>query len=297
LQFAADVSLPGGGEGAALAWSVDGIEGGNESIGTVTDEGLYTPPGEPQVTLTHTVRATSVALPTVFGEARVTVRSLESFRLALSGGVTVRRGFVDGTIDSAFVLGPGVAVRRGFTDGTTDSKLALGPGVAVRRGFADGTAESKLGLSAGVAVRRGFTDGTTDSRLALGPGVTVGRGASGDPGVTKLALGGGVTVAKGPAVTAVSPAAAARGTAVTLTLSGHNFAGANSLVFLDANGNVDSAVVATNLSVSADGTSLTATLTLQASAAPGARVVVVTTPAGRSATDVNGVNTINVTVQ
>jgi hypothetical protein len=169
--------------------------------------------------------------------------------------------------------------------------------VTVRRGFTDGTTESKLDLSAGVAVRRGFYDGTTESKLALSPGVVVGRGAGVDPNVSRLALGGGVSVAKGPVVASVSPASATRTTTMTLTLVGGNLAGATSLTFLDLNGNKDSAVVASNLSVSADGTSLTATLTVQSSASLGRHIIVVTTPAGRSQTIDSGGNTIEVVSQ
>lgn len=274
VQFTAEVSLTD--IQRDVAWSVEGVEGGNGSVGTITAEGLYVAPENPPTHLSLTVRAASVALPAVYGEARVAVRSPEAFRLGLAAGVSVRRG---------------------FTDGTVESKLGLSPGVAVRRGFTDGTVERRLGLSAGVAVRRGFTDGTVEKRLALSPGVSVGRGAGVDPNAARLALGGGVSVAKGPALTGVAPAAAARATTRTLTLAGGNLSGATSLTFLDLNGNRDTAVVASNLSVSADGKTLTATLTVQSSAALGRRIVIVNTAAGRSQFADSGANTIDIVSQ
>jgi hypothetical protein len=67
-QFTATV--PGGG---AATWSVDGIGGGNATVGTISTTGLYTPPAAAG---THTVLATSVAEPTISGSAAVAVTDL-----------------------------------------------------------------------------------------------------------------------------------------------------------------------------------------------------------------------------
>jgi hypothetical protein len=67
-QFTAAVT--GGG---AATWSVDGIVGGNASVGTISSSGLYAPPSTPG---THNVLATSVADPTKSGAAVAAVTDL-----------------------------------------------------------------------------------------------------------------------------------------------------------------------------------------------------------------------------
>jgi hypothetical protein len=53
-----------------VTWSVDGVAGGNNTVGTISNSGLYTAPS----TLgTHTVAATSAALPSYSVNASVTV--------------------------------------------------------------------------------------------------------------------------------------------------------------------------------------------------------------------------------
>ena len=66
-QFTASVQ---GTDDNAVAWSVDGTAGGNNTVGTVTTSGFYT---APSATGTHTVTATSVALPSYSVNATVNV--------------------------------------------------------------------------------------------------------------------------------------------------------------------------------------------------------------------------------
>ena len=56
-QFTATVE---GTNNTAVTWSVNGVVGGNSSVGTITTAGLYTAPLSPG---SYTVTATSVALP------------------------------------------------------------------------------------------------------------------------------------------------------------------------------------------------------------------------------------------
>ena len=69
-QFTASVS---GNANPAVTWSVDGVSGGNQSVGTITAAGLYTGPATAG---THTVSATSVADPEQSGNSSVAVVSL-----------------------------------------------------------------------------------------------------------------------------------------------------------------------------------------------------------------------------
>lgn len=66
-QFTATVQ---GTSNVAVSWQVDGVNGGNHSVGTITAQGLYTAPGQDG---SHTVTAISAALPTYSVNASVTV--------------------------------------------------------------------------------------------------------------------------------------------------------------------------------------------------------------------------------
>jgi hypothetical protein len=70
-QFTASVS---GTTNTAVTWDVNGVVGGNSSIGFIDSiSGLYTAPQTPPSPATVTVRATSVSMPTANGTASVTV--------------------------------------------------------------------------------------------------------------------------------------------------------------------------------------------------------------------------------
>ncbi len=96
-----------------------------------------------------------------------------------------------------------------------------------------------------------------------------------------------------PIVSQISPSSAKAGSSFALTITGKNLTGASSVNFLlfDKNGNghgkltlpqPDTAIATTNIKVSTDGTQLTASVSIAASAQPGVRGVRVTTPNGES---------------
>ena len=59
----------------SVNWMVDGISGGNATVGTVNSSGLYTPPSSPG---THSVYAVSTSNDLVFGRATVNVENVAS---------------------------------------------------------------------------------------------------------------------------------------------------------------------------------------------------------------------------
>jgi hypothetical protein len=61
-----------GTQDTAATWSVDGITGGNSTVGTISTSGLYTAPATAG---SHTVTATSVQIPTLSANASVTVQT------------------------------------------------------------------------------------------------------------------------------------------------------------------------------------------------------------------------------
>ncbi|MCC6361970.1 MAG: DUF1800 domain-containing protein [Bryobacterales bacterium] len=58
-----------------VTWSVNGITGGNTTVGKISDGGQYIAPALPPVPNVVKIRATSTAAPTVYGEATVTVNN------------------------------------------------------------------------------------------------------------------------------------------------------------------------------------------------------------------------------
>jgi hypothetical protein len=69
-QFTASVQ---GAASQSVTWKVNGLVGGNTTIGTINSNGLYTAPGSVPNPSTVTVTATSVAVPSASGSAIVTV--------------------------------------------------------------------------------------------------------------------------------------------------------------------------------------------------------------------------------
>jgi len=67
IQFTATVK---GSNNTAVTWSVDGVSGGNSSVGMISAAGLYTAPSQPGA---HTVMAASVAQTSSTAKASVTV--------------------------------------------------------------------------------------------------------------------------------------------------------------------------------------------------------------------------------
>jgi hypothetical protein len=70
-QFSANVS--GNVTNLSVTWTVDGVSGGNASVGTISAAGLYTPPATAG---SHQIVAASVALPASTASAAVTVTDL-----------------------------------------------------------------------------------------------------------------------------------------------------------------------------------------------------------------------------
>jgi len=97
IQFTAEVT---GLTDQSVTWSVNGSNGGNASVGTISGNGLYTAPDLPSDAppAQFLVRATSLANSSMFGEATVTVTGRGSqFR---SPSVSVQHGSSSDTVSS-----------------------------------------------------------------------------------------------------------------------------------------------------------------------------------------------------
>jgi hypothetical protein len=71
-QFSATVT---GAADNGVTWSVNNVAGGNATVGTIDNTGLYTAPATPPNPATVTVKATSVADPAVSGTCTVTIQA------------------------------------------------------------------------------------------------------------------------------------------------------------------------------------------------------------------------------
>lgn len=272
IQFTADV-ISGADDG--VLWSVNGIEGGNSTLGTITANGLYTAP--PSRGGSVTVRATSVAAPDLFDEAVVTVRDPNDIQ-ELRSTVSVRRGPLPGTTAPASA----VAVQYGYNNGTRAASSAQ---VSVQYGHESGV---NTAMGRGVAVQYGFSK---ESPITTPAPVSVSYGSADG----QLSASTSVSAMIGPNVGGLSPLRVARGTSLTLTITGANLAGVNSVRFLnDSTGFADTLMTVSNLSAGPDGTTLTLTLNVGASAALGNRTVVVCTASSCSLTTNVGANVVEV---
>jgi hypothetical protein len=72
-QQSFSASLSNGCDPTTVTWSVDGVPGGNSTLGTINSNGTYLPPSSPGV---HVIAATSVEDPTQSGSVTVAVTDL-----------------------------------------------------------------------------------------------------------------------------------------------------------------------------------------------------------------------------
>jgi YD repeat-containing protein len=258
-----------------VRWSVENIVGGNTTVGPISAGGLYTAPNTRFSSLTIT--ATSVADNTRFAEAHVRVTDPNDIQSVIAAAVSVRRG------DTVSVAGaaPPVTVQYGKENVPTSASSS---GVSVQYGKDNGPRSAS---TAPVSVQRA---GDTVPVSGVSRPVSVQRNDTIQVAPTTF-----VSTTMGPYIQSVSQTSINRGTSITLTLNGIGLTGASALRFVTtATGALDANVVASNITVNGDGTSLTATITINASATLGTHVIVVATPAGDSIGVDFGNNIVNV---
>jgi YD repeat-containing protein len=255
-------AIVGGGGDQSVIWTVNGVVGGNDTVGNISTAGLYTAPVlTGNASLQVVVRATSIAQPTLVAESQVKVINPNAL---------------------ASLFAPAVSVRKGDPRGLAAARAAL---VSGRRGAA--ISGSVMTSSSVVSVRRGVVIG--------GPNVTLARSVSVSFGARfATVFSPFVSATTGPAISSISPTGIARGATVTMTINGANLAGASAVRFSGSGGGVDAAISATNLTVNASGTQLIATVTVSSGAATGTRVVIVTATAGAALPVTAGANTITI---
>jgi len=163
ILFSATVILPG--DEREISWSVNGIEGGSNTVGRITSDGLYTAPLDPPASFNVSVQATSIALPEISGLATVLVRSFSDFRFTLSTGVSIGKG---PAFTNASAFSQGVSIGKG-PDYAYGSSLSPGVSVGKGPGFSDAGA-----LSGGVSLMKGpVISSIVPGSIARGSSVSV----------------------------------------------------------------------------------------------------------------------------
>lgn len=112
-QFSAYVPLSPN----TVVWSVNGITGGNSTVGTVSQTGLYQAPVTAPVSNVVALRATSTAFPTKFGEATITITRKTPWVWGVSPAITV--GAFDVRVNGANFAPDAIAKLNGVTLTTT----------------------------------------------------------------------------------------------------------------------------------------------------------------------------------
>lgn len=281
-QFTARV-LPEGSD-QAVTWSVNGVVGGNSSFGTITANGEYTAPRT--LFSMITVRATSVADPELVDEALVMVGVMaDPTRLTgfAAAYLSVRREDPPTPPLMIAAVSTGVSVVRLPPPDLPPVGAAISAAVAVGRAANVPMPEVAAAISAIVSIARADSVVSAAPVAAISAAVAVGRDQQPTLSLPAGAFSAVVTASKAPLLATTTPATIARGASnISLTISGVNLHGAAALRFINAAGAADANLTAANLIVSTDGRTLTATLSVNAAAAPGRRLVVVTTPGGHS---------------
>lgn len=203
--------------------------------------------------------------------------------------------------EAAFpALASAVSVRRSSTPEATP---AISTGVSVQR---NAPASALPAISSGISVRRdsppsevpAISPSVSVLRSTLAPAVpTISSGVSvqrSSPPATVPSISLGVSVTSGPSISAISPNQLTRGASTTITINGANLVSTSAIRFIDNNGIVDSTITVSVTDVSADGSSITATVTVSSGSALGQRVVVITTANGHSQTVDIGTNRITI---
>ncbi|HMH50633.1 MAG TPA: IPT/TIG domain-containing protein [Candidatus Acidoferrum sp.] len=244
-----------GGSPPPVAWAVNGVIGGNASLGTISANGLYTAPLTMIQEFVATIAAIDQSDPTATGSVVVTVMAPRFASAAQGVSVTFAQPMISNSVQSS------VSVIRGGTSVTNSLQTSVSAVIG-------GTAVSK--------------------NLQTSVSVSVG----GDP--SAIAATTPVSISFGPVITGVSPAAGTRGVVgLAVTLTGAHFTDGTQVTFL-RNNVPDTTITTSIVSISPDGTQATLGLSIASGAPTGDRVVGITTPAGTSTVVGTGTNVFTV---
>jgi hypothetical protein len=154
VQFSASVT---GTSNTGVTWSVNGVAGGNSSVGTITASGLYTAPTQPG---SYTITATSVADSTKTASATLTVNAsgnvaiLPPAATIITGGTQQFSGYINNVTSTALTWSVDGVSGGSATVGTiSNTGLYKGPSaVGAHTITATSTANPSLSATASITV-------------------------------------------------------------------------------------------------------------------------------------------------
>ncbi len=188
------------------------------------------------------------------------------------------------TIRATSVSAPSVFVEAIVNVKDPDAVQEVRTDVSVLKGLAEAT------ISA-VSVSALRPNGVVTTVGNYGSGVMVQYGFA--PGASGISQS--VAVTKGPHIASITPLNIQQGTTASVTITGANLTGTSALQFIREDGSLETGITASNLSVSGNGQTLTATIAIAGGLPSGGRVIFVTATAGQSTTHNTGLNVIGVT--
>lgn len=233
----------------AVTWSVNNVVGGNATVGTISSSGFYIAPNVTS-TQTFTIKATSVARPTLSAQATITVNP----NLFL------------------FQARDSVLIQYKPESKINQANVAL---LSVLKGVFSSRSQLFQATSSPVLVLKGvFSSSLQTFHTQSSP----------------------VSVDTAPVITSITPNSLTRNTTTSVTIAGLNLTATSSLVFInDSNGQIDTNITISNITVAPDGNSLTVSITVSNGASTGNRVVVISQAStGHSTTSNNSTNIISI---
>ena len=248
-----------------VSWAVNGIAGGNASIGTIDATGFYQSPSI-DTGLTVTISATSQVDTAVTSSATVRLLNPNVISEVRSAALLVGVGLTRSVIFSSAPVG----VQKGAPVGIESSSVSVLEGLLVPI------------QSPGLTVELGESFTASSQPIAV------------ELGILFPVSAGAVSETTGPVITNISSATFTRGTTLTVTVTGQNLGGTTRVSFNKSSGTLEQNISVSNLSVSSDGTTLTFTAVVSASAATGTDVVYVSTPNGLSQVQSIGTNIVTI---
>jgi YD repeat-containing protein len=212
LQFGLVVS---GTQTGQVVWTVDGIEGGNASVGFITAGGFYTAPNlSGAAAAQHAVRATSVEDPAMFAEAAVTVLPFGAGFQFRSAAVSARYGTPPDSVPA--YAGGAVSVRYGTPPNTPP--VYVDGAVSVRHGTPANAPPAEI--SGAVSASRGpVLTSLSPGAVTRGTSVTLTLGGVALGGASGLSLFNLSSGAPAGGVTVSNIIVNGQGTSLTATLA------------------------------------------------------------------------------
>lgn len=172
LQFSATVFTTD--PDTSVNWRVNGILGGNSTIGTITQSGFFTAPNVP---FQSTVRATSNADPTLFADAQVTLQSFSGLRGLASSGVLINKELPIGSfVPLSSAISSGVLINKEVEQQTENTLGAISRGILINKETGEQPTESFGAISRGVLINRETGLPVQDTNFgAISSGVLINR--------------------------------------------------------------------------------------------------------------------------